>query len=128
MNKKLGNDFEVELCNILANNGFWCHNFASKTNGQPSDIIAVRDRYAYLIDAKVCSDGVFKLSRIEENQKTAMEYWEECGNGNGYFALKVGADIYFFTMRSFYMFLSMGKREINEREIREFGITLGDWL
>ena len=25
-NKKMGNDFETEFCELLFNKGFWCHN------------------------------------------------------------------------------------------------------
>ena len=59
INKKLGNDFEQELCEILADAGYWVHNFANRKNGQPADIIAVRSGGAYLIDAKVCTYEVF---------------------------------------------------------------------
>lgn len=86
-NKKLGNDFESAFCEILFEKGFWCHNLAQNQAGQPADVIAVRDGNAYLIDCKVCSRGRFTFSRIEENQRTAMEAWKESGNGVGWFAL-----------------------------------------
>ena len=88
-NKKLGNDFEQEVCEILSNHGFWTHNMVQNKAGQPADIIAVKNKTAYLIDAKVCSSRGFALSRMEENQDLAMELWKECGNGQGWFALKV---------------------------------------
>ena len=47
INKKLGNDFEQELCQILADAGYWVHNFANRKNGQPADIIAVKNGKAY---------------------------------------------------------------------------------
>jgi len=79
-NKKLGNDFEQEVCWELAQDGYWVHNFANRKNGQPMDIIAVRENIACLIDAKVCSNGVFKTSRIEENQVLSMRRWFQAGN------------------------------------------------
>lgn len=88
-NKKLGNDFEQELCEILAGYGFWTHNLAMNKSGQPADIIAVKDTKAYLIDAKVCSSRGFALSRMEENQDLAMDLWHERGNGQGWFAIKL---------------------------------------
>ena len=42
-NKKLGNDFEQEFCNILSSKGYWVHNFANRKNGHPADVIAVKD-------------------------------------------------------------------------------------
>lgn len=88
-NKKLGNDFEQELCKRLSEYGFWVHVLNANKAGQPADIIAVRNKTAHLIDAKVCSSRGFALSRMEENQELAMELWKECGNGQGWFALKV---------------------------------------
>lgn len=94
-NKKLGNDFENELCEILSDYGFWTHNLAMNKSGQPADIIAVRNKIAYLIDAKVVSTSRgFALSRVEDNQDLAMDLWNEKGNGQGWFALKVKEQIY----------------------------------
>ena len=36
-NKKLGSDFEQEVCQELAKEGYWVHNFANRKNGQPAD-------------------------------------------------------------------------------------------
>jgi len=83
-NKKLGSDFEQEVCQILADAGYWAHNFANRSNGQPVDIIAVRMGDAMLIDAKVCSQGFFETRRLEENQVLAMRKWFECGNTDAY--------------------------------------------
>ena len=89
-NKKLGNTFETELCEILSMCGFWCHNMAQNSAGQPADVIAVRNGRAYLIDCKVCStDKGFDLKRMEENQDLSMTLWNECGNGQGWFAIKL---------------------------------------
>ncbi len=89
-NKKLGNQFESELCEILSMYGFWCHNMAQNAAGQPADVIAVKNGRAYLIDCKVCStDKGFALSRVEDNQELAMSLWNECGNGLGWFAMKI---------------------------------------
>ena len=93
-NKKLGNSFESEFCEILAEHGFWCHNLAQNSAGQPADVIAAKDGKSFLIDCKVCSAGnSFPLKRIEENQHLAMELWKSCGNGTGWFAIKFTTDI-----------------------------------
>ena len=93
-NKKLGNAFETEFCEILAEHGFWTHNMAQNAAGQPADVIAVKEGEAYLIDCKVCSQGKFAYNRIEDNQELAMSLWCECGNGYGLFALKFDTGIY----------------------------------
>ena len=94
-NKKLGNDFEQELCEKLSEYGFWTHNLAMNKSGQPADVIAVRNGKAYLIDAKVVSSNRgFPLSRVEDNQDLAMDLWNEKGNGQGWFALKVKDTIF----------------------------------
>lgn len=88
-NRKMGNSFETELCEILAAHGFWAHNMAQNSAGQPADVIAVKNRIAYLIDCKVCSGKGFALSRIEDNQDLSMSLWNQCGNGEGWFAMKL---------------------------------------
>ena len=127
-NKKLGNDFEIELCEVLAQHGFWVHPLNMNKAGQPADIIAVRNKIAYLIDAKVCSSRGFALSRMEENQDLAMEVWKESGNGQGWFALKVPTgDIYMIphlNIKAYQQSQSM----LSFSEIHELGKPLGKWV
>ena len=97
-NKKLGNSFEAEFCDILAEHGFWVHLLSQNAAGQPADVLAVKDGDAYLIDCKVCSQGKFQFGRIEDNQELAMELWHDCGNGDGLFALKFDEDVYIVSL------------------------------
>ncbi len=103
-NKAIGNSFERELADTLYNAGFWVHLLCQNQDGQPADIIAVKNKKAYLIDCKVCStDKGFNLSRMEENQDLAMELWKDCGNGEGWFAVKLSDQVYMiphFTMKA----------------------------
>lgn len=88
-NRATGTRFEQELCELLAEHGFWAHNMAQNQAGQPADIIAVKNNKAVLIDCKMCSSDRFRLSRIEENQEMAMSRWYVVGNDYSYFALKM---------------------------------------
>lgn len=126
-NKTLGNTFEDELCNTLSGCGFWVHNMAQKKSGQPADVIAVRNKVSHLIDAKVCSDNTFPLSRVEENQDMAMELWKECGNGLGWFALKTDYGVY---MLSHYCITAYKHRQssLSTKEIIELGVPLEKWV
>lgn len=127
-NKKLGNDFEQELCERLSEYGFWVHPLNANKAGQPADIIAVKDKTAHLIDAKVCSSRGFALSRVEENQELAMELWKECGNGQGWFAFKVPTgEIY---MMSHICVQAYNQRQayLTFSEIHELGKPLGKWV
>lgn len=126
-NKKCGNDFEKELCEMLSEWGFWCHNMAQNAAGQPADVIAVKGKTAYLIDCKVCSNNRFPLSRVEENQHFAMEWWKQCGNGEGWFALKVNDEIIMIPHFSM-VTLSYEKSALNLTDIREYGTPLERWL
>ena len=127
-NKKLGNNFEQELCEKLSEYGFWTHNLAMNKAGQPADILAVRNRIAHLIDAKVCSSRGFALSRIEENQELAMTLWDECGNGQGWFALKVPTgEIYMIPHICIQAYKSR-QSSLSFSEIHELGKPLGKWV
>ncbi len=126
-NKKLGNSFEAELCEILANEGFWAHNLAQNSAGQPADVIAVKDGEAFLIDCKVCSQGKFQYSRIEENQDLSMELWRDCGNGNGWFALKFDTGTYMVDRDSIRA-CSHHHPAMTPALADEYGYTLEEWL
>lgn len=91
-NRALGGSFEQELCDLLAEHGWWAHNLAQNQVGQPADVIAVKDNIAVLIDCKVCSSDRFPLSRVEGNQEGAMTLWETRGNAYCYFAMKLTTD------------------------------------
>ena len=129
-NKKIGNRFEQELCDKLYDSGFWSHLLNANKAGQPADIIAVRNKHAHIIDCKVCSDNTFALSRIEENQDTAMDLWRECGNEIGWFALKLdefSTDIYFIS--HFVMRVYRKKQSyLSDKEIIELGIPFDKWV
>lgn len=126
-NKKIGNDFESDFCEILFNEGFWAHNMAQNDSGQPADVIAARNGKTYLIDCKVCTTRGFALSRMEENQDLSMELWEVCGNGDGWFAVLIGEQIVMiphFTVKA----LRATQSYMNELELREYGTPLEKWL
>lgn len=126
-NKKIGNSFEEELCNFLYSRGFWAHNFVQSKDGQPADVIAVRNGKAYLIDCKVCSDDFFKFSRMEENQLNSMTLWEECGNGKGLFAISMNYQIFILT-KDECLELLREKKQVNYSTLMEKYQTIYDWL
>ena len=126
-NKKIGTDFENELCEILSSYGYWVHPMRQDASGQPADIIAVKDKKAYLIDAKVCSNDKFDLRRMEENQDLAMELWRECGNGVGWFAFKLRNEIY---MLSHYCIKAYKQHQsyLSPQEIADLGLPFERWV
>lgn len=127
-NKTLGNNFELELCEKLSEYGFWVHCLNMNKAGQPADIIAVKNKIAYLIDAKVCSSRGFALSRVEENQELAMTLWNERGNGQGWFALQVPTgEIYMLPHFCIQAFMSR-QSSLSFSEIHELGKPLGKWV
>ena len=128
INKKLGNDFEQELCEILADAGYWTHNFANRKNGQPADIIAVKNGKAYLIDAKECTREIFSLKRMEYNQELSMGLWIECGNIDPYFALKARNEIYMVSYEFIKELAEQGKKQLNLEDMNKYGVRLATWL
>ena len=128
INKKLGNDFEQELCEILADAGYWVHNFANRKNGQPADIIAVKNGKAYLIDAKECTREIFPLKRMEYNQELSMGLWIECGNTTPYFALKARNEIYMVSYEFIKELAEQGKKQLNLEDMNKYGTRLATWL
>ena len=128
-NKKLGNRFEAELCEILSKEGFWCHNLAQNSAGQPADVIAARNGKSYLIDCKVCStDKGFALNRMEENQDMAMNLWNECGNGQGWFAIKLPTDDIFMLPHFCIKAYAHKQSYLSPGEIFEMGKPIEKWV
>ena len=126
-NKSEGNAFERELCEILREFHFWVHNFAQNKDGQPADIIACRDGDTYLIDAKLCKNDTFPLSRIEENQRYAMQYFSDCGNKDGWFALKISDGIYMIPMCYMISFEQNGATCLSYDMIHRYGREVEKW-
>lgn len=72
--KKIGNDCEKEALKLIHDKGYWCHLFAYNTNGQPCDIIALKDNEVLLIDVKHCCEDRFSYSNIQPNQLSCFSY------------------------------------------------------
>lgn len=78
--------FQKEICKMLSNNGFWAYETINKQSGQPVDVIAVKSNIGYIIECKVTQTDRFPLSRVEDNQITAIERFAKCGNTESWFA------------------------------------------
>ena len=126
-NKQAGNEFEREFCEMLAIDGFWAHFMGGNRNGQPADIIAVRNEKAYLIDAKDCKNDRFVLSRIEDNQHMAMRKWELCGNDQGLFALNTSKGIYMLTYGMVQVLDIADVKSLNMKSIEQYCVRYEDW-
>lgn len=117
-NRIAGYRAEQEFCSLLASHGFWAHDMAQNSAGQPADVIAVRDGQAYLIDVKDCSTGKgFVFSRIEPNQKSAMIKWEDCGNTCGLFALRYNGQWYMMSYAYIRLLVHSGKKSLTPEDI-----------
>ncbi len=125
MNKRLGNSFEAEFCRMLAENGFWAHNLTQNSAGQPADVIAVKHGVAHLIDCKLCTGNSFSVSRIEENQRYAMHLWSECGNGLGWFAIRINGMVYMVTLSQLE---ESDKKRLSEEWLSNHGISFENWV
>ena len=127
-NKKIGNTFESDFCDLLYEHGYWAHNLTQNASGQPADVIAVRDGRAYLIDCKFCTNNKFQFSRLEENQQTAMTLWENCNNGEGWFALSLNDGRIFMLSHNLMISLSLRQSFASEQVITQMGVPLEKWL
>lgn len=126
-NRSKGNRFEVDFCNTLYRNyGYWVHRVTQNRDGQPADVIAIRQGKAHLIDCKVCDNNTFHLSRIEPNQETAMLGWEKRAGETAWFALKLKDDS--VVMLSYDYLRYCSRRTLNEEVIRGHGVPLEEWV
>lgn len=94
-NKRLGNQFEREFCDLLASRGYWVHFLSPAPNGgQPFDVIAVKGGEAYVYDCKTSVKRKFSIRRLEYNQIFAFEKWMKAGNKVPRIAVKYDNHIY----------------------------------
>jgi Holliday junction resolvase len=102
---------------------------AMNKSGQPADVIAVKNKIAYLIDAKVVSTSRgFALSRVEENQDLAMDLWNERGNGQGWFAFKLPTNEIYMIPHVCIKALMVSQSTLSCSEISQMGKTLDKWV
>lgn len=95
-NKKLGNNFEKEMAEILSKQGYWVTYLTPKQHigSQPCDLIAIKNDRVTLIDCKTCKTHLFPIKRIEENQWQAYKKYKKCGNNDFVLAVKYENKIY----------------------------------
>lgn len=128
-NRKLGNSFEAEFCQMLFDRGFWAHQLTQNNAGQPADVIAARGNLTLLVDCKVCSGKGFSISRVESNQWTAMELWAERTNYTPMFALKLNDEtVWMVSYHTMYHYYKKGIPTLSESAIRECGNTFEEWV
>ena len=128
VNKTVGNRFEQELCDLLAAQGFWSHNIAQNHDGQPADVIACINNRPFLIDCKMCANDTFPVSRIEDNQHTAMQLFEDKDNDGVYFALKLSTgEIYMHHYEGLKYFEDNGGKSLTRQQIMT-GDKFEDWV
>lgn len=111
-NKKLGTEFEHKVVKMLSDAGFWVRFMTPDNRGaQPFDIIAVKDGVAIVADCKTSKDHIFRISRLEENQKLAFEKWKACGNMEPLIIIEYNDEVKFVK----YSYLkNAGKVDLNE--------------
>lgn len=79
VNRKVGTGFERDLCLSLSGCGFWAHNLAQNSQGQPFDVIAARNGVSYPLTVRLFQehfqDGayrrkpVFRYDALERNRE-----------------------------------------------------------
>ena len=87
MNKNIGNLYEFKLMDLLAKNGWWCHLLAYRPEGQPCDVIALKNNKCLLVDVKHCAEKKFYFRNIQPNQRNCFKMAYDKGNTNCGFAI-----------------------------------------
>ena len=101
-NKKRGSNFEKDFAEYISKKGYWVAPFPGKeyTNSQPADLSAAKNNEPILFDCKTLANknGLFPISRIEENQRLAYKRFKACGNKYYYLAILWNNDIYLINL------------------------------
>lgn len=94
-NKRIGNQMERRVASALYSIGYWVHRLQDNHNGQPFDMIAIKNDEAFCIECKHCAGNRFKFDRLEFNQRNAFDRLRMC-NSTGYVAIQFGNDYKFY--------------------------------
>lgn len=76
----IGREFEKKIIHDLKQRGWWTYLTPNTISGQPFDIIAISDGTGIAIEVKHVKEYRFNLSRIEANQRIAIQDFTEKGN------------------------------------------------
>ena len=68
-NKANGNELERIFAEALSVKGRWVHRVQDNANGQPFDIISIRNNIAFVYDCKDCKNDIFVLDILREEMK-----------------------------------------------------------
>ena len=91
--QKAGQASEIAFAKFMKSNGRWVYRCPNNF-GQPADfIIAYKDKF-WLADSKHCDRDRFSTDRIEDNQRTAMDYFQSKTDGKAYFVIDYKDDFY----------------------------------
>lgn len=121
-NKRIGNKFEKDFAEYLSKKGYWVHfiETSSHVGSQPFDIIAIKRDFPELYDCKTLNNknGLFPLSRIEENQRLAYKRVRKCKNHETFFALAIiwNNDLYFVDFDD----IDFDKKSIDLKQINPY--------
>ena len=115
-NKKLGTEFEREVVKLLSQKGYWVHFITPDASGkQPFDIIASKDNSPIVGDCKTNATKWFNISRLEDNQITALDLWLRTGNSRAFVFIKYNDKIYCIPYR-----MLQGLKRINLEDFGNF--------
>ncbi len=127
-NKSEGTAFEKEFAELLSERGFWAHLLQDNHNGQPFDVIAVKNDEPYAFDCKDCTGKNFELRRMEENQRYAMQLWLDCRNTVAMFAVRYsGNQIYLFEYGDLIEY-EKEMKSIPESKAAVYGYTIDEFM
>ena len=96
-NKKIGNEYERKAIKLFYDNGYWVHLFQQGINGQPCDLIAVKNNDIWFVDVKHEESKRFFIKRVEENQRLCFTRLLKCGVSEN----RIGLLIYFDYLKEF---------------------------
>lgn len=124
-----GNSAETLVANFFAERGYWASVFQKRKDGsQPVDIVAMKENYNWLIDAKYVENDIsFPFSRIEPNQITSLDYalnYSHIQNVGFVIYFERFNKLYFLKFQDFLKLKEKGAKSVRYDELYEMDVYL----
>ena len=132
-NKKIGNDLESKVLDLLKQYKIWGVKLKEQENGAPFDLIASKNNVFYGLEVKNIEHGArYPLSRVEMNQEMSIHKLNSVGTSNTFFVFGVKSEFGVFKEEYKEIYIVHSSKvlvnDVKSIDVKGKGELFTDWL